>query len=602
MPHAELAHLELLAEVDALLTELRRWADRAPDWPAARACQALVRRLVARTDTLRVRLEAPLVVATLGGTGTGKSSLVNALVGDDVSQAGRERPTTRQPTLICRPDLAPASLGIPADRVHLVTRDAPVLRDVVLLDCPDPDTTEDEQAAGSNLARLRELLPYCDVLLITSTQQKYRSARVLEELADAAPGARLVFVQTHADIDADIRDDWRGVLQPHYRVGEMFLIDSVAALADARAGVEPHGDFARLLDLLTRELAGAAAARIRRANFIELAEETLVACRARIDADLPAIAEVEAALNEQRARLATRLALTMRDELLDSRRPWESRLLGEVASRWGFSPFALVLRVYQGLGSLLSGALLMRVRSPAQLALWGAMEGSRALSRQRQRRRAETTATRALGRSWDAGDLRTAAIIIDGYAAEAGLPHHLADSQTLVDEAAAVEANFLANASTQLQTLVSRLAERHSGTLVRLRYELLLAVLLVVVLYRMGRNFFWESWLAPQPAPVLGVDFFLAALFWTVLWSTLLLWSFTARLRRGLRAEIDQLALRWNSAESTAGLFSALDEQCRAALGYRRDLDRLGGSVAHVKNRMSQPLARLGHKVISPST
>ena len=62
-------HLELLAEVDALLAELRAWSDRAPDWPTARQAQALVKRLTDRVDTLRVRLDAPLVVATHGGTG-----------------------------------------------------------------------------------------------------------------------------------------------------------------------------------------------------------------------------------------------------------------------------------------------------------------------------------------------------------------------------------------------------------------------------------------------------------------------------------------------------------------------------------------------------
>ena len=72
----ELAHLELLAEVDALTEALEAWAGSAPDWQPARTGRALVGRLVQRTKTLRVRLESPLIVATLGGTGTGKSALV----------------------------------------------------------------------------------------------------------------------------------------------------------------------------------------------------------------------------------------------------------------------------------------------------------------------------------------------------------------------------------------------------------------------------------------------------------------------------------------------------------------------------------------------
>src|SRR5690242_8797354 len=104
---SELAHLELLAEVDSLLAEIDAWSGHAADWPPARHARALVRRLAERTDTLRVRLEAPLVLATLGGTGTGKSTLVNALVGGEVSTAGRQRPTTRQPILVCHDELEP---------------------------------------------------------------------------------------------------------------------------------------------------------------------------------------------------------------------------------------------------------------------------------------------------------------------------------------------------------------------------------------------------------------------------------------------------------------------------------------------------------------
>ena len=67
MPRAELAHLELLAEIDALVDRLSRWCESAPAWQPAERCRALVRRLTDRAASLRVRIEAPLVVATLGG-------------------------------------------------------------------------------------------------------------------------------------------------------------------------------------------------------------------------------------------------------------------------------------------------------------------------------------------------------------------------------------------------------------------------------------------------------------------------------------------------------------------------------------------------------
>ncbi|MHC4181133.1 MAG: hypothetical protein ACYSWU_26850, partial [Planctomycetota bacterium] len=61
MARPELVHLELLAEVDALVGRLQGWADGAPAWRPAELCRALVRRLAERAESLRVRLEAPLV-------------------------------------------------------------------------------------------------------------------------------------------------------------------------------------------------------------------------------------------------------------------------------------------------------------------------------------------------------------------------------------------------------------------------------------------------------------------------------------------------------------------------------------------------------------
>ncbi|MEU6536469.1 dynamin family protein [Streptomyces sp. NPDC047000] len=48
--------------------------------------------------------EAPLLAVVGGSTGAGKSTLVNSLVGRQVSEAGVLRPTTRTPVLVCHPE------------------------------------------------------------------------------------------------------------------------------------------------------------------------------------------------------------------------------------------------------------------------------------------------------------------------------------------------------------------------------------------------------------------------------------------------------------------------------------------------------------------
>src|SRR6478752_6536158 len=111
---SEFVQLELLAQVDGLIARLGAWSADESVWEAVQQSQAVVRRLLVRLEPLRARVEAPLVVATFGGTGVGKSSLVNALVGQEVTMSGRQRPTTTHPVILAHPqtDLSPYRLPL----------------------------------------------------------------------------------------------------------------------------------------------------------------------------------------------------------------------------------------------------------------------------------------------------------------------------------------------------------------------------------------------------------------------------------------------------------------------------------------------------------
>ena len=222
-------------------------------------------------------------------------------------QTGRQRPTTVRPLLLAHPETDLATIGFAIDEFDVTRVEVPLLRDIVLIDCPDPDTSESE-AKGNNLERLHRLLPHCDVLIYTSTQQKYRSGRVADELGIAAIGCRLLFVQTHADLDEDIRDDWRRHLAAHYEVPEVFFVDSLRGLKEQLAGNRPGGDLARLQDVLTTQLSAAQRMRIRRANLVDLLHAVLVHCRAHLGEHDPALEQLEAALEEQQAKLVRAMA------------------------------------------------------------------------------------------------------------------------------------------------------------------------------------------------------------------------------------------------------------------------------------------------------
>ena len=115
MTTPEFEQLSLFAQTDELLRNVSEFSKDDSAWEPLNQCRALLRRLLQRLETVRIRLECPLVVAMFGGTGTGKSSLVNALVGLECTRTSRERPTTAQPVLIAHPLTELEPLGLPLD-------------------------------------------------------------------------------------------------------------------------------------------------------------------------------------------------------------------------------------------------------------------------------------------------------------------------------------------------------------------------------------------------------------------------------------------------------------------------------------------------------
>jgi hypothetical protein len=583
----ELLQLELLAQVDDLLGRLNSWLTVEPNWEPLQACRALLRRVLARAETLRIRLEAPLVVATFGGTGTGKSALINALVGRECTASGRQRPTTTKPILVAHPLTDLESLGVPLEMFDISIVDAPVLRDIVVLDCPDPDTNETE-SSGSNLERLRQLLPHCDVLLYTSTQQKYRSARVVQELSQAAAGCRLIFVQTHADLDEDIREDWRRQLAEHYDVPDVFFVDSLRALREQASGHRPSGDFSRLLDVLSRELGTTQRTQIRRANLLDLIQAALGRCRQSLSEHEAALTDLEGNLELQRTKLVETMTQRLREELLTSRNLWERRLLGEVAQIWGFSPFSSVLRLYNSLGSLIASATLARARSSAQLALFGAVQGVRWLNSRRVELESEERLQQVATLGLDEQLLHEAQLILTGYVQTARFDAKLmqsTDFSHLRDQANRVETQFLGDAGRQVEEIISNLARRHSKWPRRLCYEIFWLAFVGYLIVRIGKNFFWDSVFASEK--ILTMDFYIAAGVFLVLWSGLLLMLFTRGLRRGLNQRIDQLAGGLAHSRVGSGLFPQLEQACSTARQHCLRLEILTNSTQEVRRQLA---------------
>jgi energy-coupling factor transporter ATP-binding protein EcfA2 len=113
---------------------------------------------------------APLILVLLGSTGSGKSSLFNALAGRDLSPSGILRPTTRRPVVLTHPDDADADLlpGLASRDAVEVIADPGLGRGLVLVDAPDFDSVE-----LANRALAIELLEAADVVVFVTTATRY---------------------------------------------------------------------------------------------------------------------------------------------------------------------------------------------------------------------------------------------------------------------------------------------------------------------------------------------------------------------------------------------------------------------------------------------
>lgn len=160
---------ELTARGDALSEALEVGGERLDTEPALRA-----RDVVAKVSARTALVGGHTVVALAGATGSGKSSLFNALVGADIAQAGMRRPTTSTPTAAVWGSEPAGELldWLSVGKRHQVEGSADASLDgLVLVDLPDFDSRE--SAHREEAQRVLELV---DVFVWVTDPQKYADA------------------------------------------------------------------------------------------------------------------------------------------------------------------------------------------------------------------------------------------------------------------------------------------------------------------------------------------------------------------------------------------------------------------------------------------
>lgn len=113
----------------------------------------------------------PLTVVFAGPTGAGKSTIVNSLIGIDMSDAGVLRPTTTRPVVVAASDRASDYSRIADVECDVEEGKAPVLDNLVLIDTPDVDSTALEHRRVAET-----LIDNADVVVFVTSALRYSDA------------------------------------------------------------------------------------------------------------------------------------------------------------------------------------------------------------------------------------------------------------------------------------------------------------------------------------------------------------------------------------------------------------------------------------------
>ena len=203
---------------------------------------AMIRQLDDHVLARLEHLDAPALVVVGGSTGSGKSLIVNSLVGEDVTRPGVLRPTTTSPALVHNavdanwfgsnkilPGLARVFDGNAHGHaeVRLITSEG-VPSGLALLDSPDIDSVSAE-----NRALAAELLAAADLWIFVTTAARYADAVPWEFLTQSRDrGTPLVIVMNRvpAGHEETLRAHLIDMLTEHTVPADVFTITEQSLL------------------------------------------------------------------------------------------------------------------------------------------------------------------------------------------------------------------------------------------------------------------------------------------------------------------------------------------------------------------------------------
>jgi hypothetical protein len=287
-------------------------AEHAPD--RRRDRDRLRREIEALIARIRA-MSSPLLVVVGGVTGSGKSTIVNTLVGRAVSRTGVIRPTTANPVLLVHPVDAhwftddrilsefvrvelegavtrlEAADGDDAARLQLI-RDEDIPLGLALVDAPDIDSL-----SARNRVIADALLDSADVWLWCTSAAKYaddESMRYLARAAQRRTALAVALTRVEPEHVEELTSDFGAKLVEHAALEPELFIVPTAHVIDERLPRPAIGGIERWL----RELSGPLVRRSRRRQTIEGALDVMTSDVERLIAWVEHENEILHVLNE----------------------------------------------------------------------------------------------------------------------------------------------------------------------------------------------------------------------------------------------------------------------------------------------------------------
>ena len=186
-------------EYSDLVVQAKNWAKQVVDsaWASELALNKLLEYDARTPDSLFTDVTSrPLIVAFLGGTGVGKSTLLNRLAGKQIARTGVVRPTSREVTLFHHNSVKITHLPnlLPIDKIKIVEHSEANNKHIIWIDMPDFDSTE-----HTNQQLVLEWLPHIDVLIYVVSPERYRDSKAWQILQAEGGRHAWIFVLNQSD-------------------------------------------------------------------------------------------------------------------------------------------------------------------------------------------------------------------------------------------------------------------------------------------------------------------------------------------------------------------------------------------------------------------